>query len=83
MTLIQETDALLKLLLAGEDAAVRRLYNAYRLVELRRRASRGKKTTARWKRRVTMRANGLIGREPAKILRAIAKDEVAEMLGER
>lgn len=83
MTLIQETDALLKLLLAGEDAAVRRIFNAYKLVELRRRASRSKKATAPLKRQVTIKAIALLGREVTTILRAIAKDDVVEILGER
>lgn len=80
-TLIQETDALLRECVTRESKdAVNQMFNAFRLVALRRRASRSKKTTALWSRRVTVRATELIGREPAAILRAIANDQVAEML---
>jgi len=79
--LIQDTDALFEQCMTGDT--INAMFNAFRLVALRRRASRSKRMNRRWSRRVTVRVTELIGREPASILRAIAKDQVAEMLGER
>lgn len=79
--LIQDTDALLEQCVTSESKdAVNQMFNAFRLVALRRRASRSKVVNRRWSRRVTVRATELIGREPAQILRAIAADRVKEVL---
>jgi hypothetical protein len=82
--IIRQTDALLReCVTSASKDVVNQMFNAMRLVELRRRASRSKVMNRRWGRRVTVRATELIGREPAQILARIAKDQVAEMLGER
>lgn len=81
MTLIQDTDALLKRCVESGDA-VNRMFNAFTLMRLRELAT-GEKSRAKnraMRRRLTKRAVALLGREPATILAAIASDRVKEVL---
>ena len=79
MTLIQETDALLKRCIEGGDVmSMLHAFTLMRLRELTHRTSRAKNQKMR--RQVMVRAVALLGREPAQILRAIAADRVMELL---